>query len=305
MPRLIETAEVVADPERNWISDDAAGERPFAPDTVDPDNINEHVVSDDGELPTVSEAVDTFLRFNKSIMNDKPDNMARAEYARYNQFPRICDSDRKFQHEYDLTTATITRRLSPLDENDELLTPWEMSEQMHGGDVQSAIRSALSYQFEEFDWEWCAVTTPREGSGAPQEHIHLWIDDSQNEVTTGFLETAREKHLEYVPNAYEEDHQGGCIQVATDPETTDTLTKEAAAAIITHSDYPATYPTKSAYYVATNLPELIVYNYYDEDRPTPPRSLQEGAAASWLTPHRWFRTSSGMLPAEQFAGGGK
>lgn len=73
MPRDIETSDVVSDPERNQISDDTAGARPLAPDNIDAAALNDNLTE-----PTVSEAIDTYLRFNKSKMNE-PDNMARAE----------------------------------------------------------------------------------------------------------------------------------------------------------------------------------------------------------------------------------
>lgn len=305
MVRLIQTSDVPL--EGTTISDDAALGRPIAPDTIDLENLNEGLLEEADEPTTVREAIDTYLKFNKSKMNED-DHMARAEYARYNQYPRICESDRKFQEEYDLTTATLTRRLSPLDESGEMLTPWELSEQLHGGGVQGAIRSALDYHLSEFNFEWVGVTTPREDDGTPQEHIHLWIDDPSNQVTPRFLESAREKHIEYVPNAYSDDHRyqadgtAGCIRVSTDPNTVDELPEETAS-IITHSDYPARHPTQSAHYVATQLPDLIVFNYYNEDHPTPPLTLQEGAAAGWAVPHRWFRTSTGIAPVEDFPGG--
>lgn len=297
MNRLIQSGSI------QIVSEEAARQRPVAPASVT-DGLKESLVNEEGQPVSVEEAIATYLKFNKSKMNE-PDNISRAEYARHNQYPRILEGDRRFQDEYGLTTVTFTRRVCPLDESGAMFTPWELDEQLHVGGVHDAVRSAIDYQLGDREYEYVGVTTPRELNGAPQEHLHYWIDDPADEVTPSFFETARERHLEYVPNARPEDHQirvdgtDGTVRVSTDPETVDHIPEETAT-IITHSDYPAMHPTRSAHFVATRLPDLVVWDYYNHDEDNPPDTLLEGAAAGWAVPHQWFRTSSGMPPADIF-----
>jgi hypothetical protein len=270
------------------ISESDARTRPFAPGYA-ADDLPESLI-ENGEVVSVDEAISTYLRFNRS--NQNSDNRtSRYERSRQYQYPRILESDRQFQEQYSLTTVTLTRKIDPLSETDELLTPWELDARLNGGSVRGAIGDALRYQLRDFDWEWVGVTTPEELSGAPEEHLHLWIDDPDNIVTTDFFDTAWQRHIDNCTTV--PDERGRAIEVATDPSLVDYVPEETAS-IMTHSEAVEVRPTDSAYSVAKQLPDLIVGDYYSEDHDNPPDTLLEGAAAGWAVTHEWYRTSRGL-----------
>jgi len=159
---------------REWepviIAESDARERPFAPDNA-VDYLPDSLVDND-RVVSVGEAIDTYLKFDRSNWNIDS-RTSRYERARRYQYPRILESDRRFQEQYNLTTVHFTRRIDPLTEDDELLTPWELDERLHGNSVRAAIRDALRYQLQDFDWEWIGITTPKELSGVPEEHLHI------------------------------------------------------------------------------------------------------------------------------------
>lgn len=270
------------------ISESDARNRPFAPESA-VENLHDALI-EDGEPVSVGEAIDTYLRFDRSNWNSDH-RTSRYERARQYQYPRILESDRQFQERYNLTTAKLIRTIDPLNAADELLTPWELDERLHGGRVRGAIRDALRYQFEDFDWEWVGVTTPDELAGAPEEHLHLWIDDPTNSVTADFFDTACERHLDNCHTV--SDESAATVEVSTNPSLIDYVPDETAS-IITHSEATEVRPTASAHFVAKRLPDLVVGDYYNEEYDHPRETLLEGAAAGWACPHEWFRTSSGL-----------
>lgn len=130
--------------------------------------------------------------------------------------------------------------------------------------------------------EWVAVTSPTESAGTPHEHIYLWVDDPDDEVTTAHIVPALEKHLKHCVNAYEQHHKyrtdgsGGAITVRHDPET------------------KASGQTVGAEYVARQLAHLPIADVFDGNRDNPPQAKIEGAALAWASDFKWFRSSSGV-----------
>lgn len=269
---------------------------PLAPDSVKPDRLPEPFV-EDGEPVTVAEAGITYLRVQRANWND--DSLtSKHERHKHETYRRILEADRHFQREYDgLTTAMLTRRLSPLDETGSWLTPWVCNEMLHGGSVHRSVREALNYHLGNFTFEWVAVTAPTRSAGTPHEHIYLWIDDADDEVTVDHLSPALDKHLKYCENAYQEHHRyrpdgtEGAVTVRYDPPVV-TEYPESLSEILERSiPYPN---TRGAQYLASQLAHLPIADYYPEDRETPPQALFEGAALAWVSPRDWFRASQGV-----------
>lgn len=253
---------------------------------------------------TVAEAGEMYLKVQRSTWQD---GTLTSKYERHKSetYPRILEADRHFRAKYDgVTTAMLTRRLSPLNESGEWLTPWECSEMLHGRGVHKPIRGALTYKLGDFKFEWIAVTAPTQSAGTPHEHIYLWIDDPDDDVTVDHILPARDKHLKYCADAYEKHHQyraggtGGAVTVQHDPDLIDSVPDEFFSIAENSPTYEDTgkvlHNTRGAQYLASQLAHLPVGDFYTKGRPDPPQALFEGAALAWASPRDWFRAGRGV-----------
>lgn len=291
-----------ADPGRTDHS--ARREQPLAPERVDNSELPKPFRMEDGCAQSVEDAAETYLKIQKTNWNTDGVT-SKYERHRYEIYTKIQQADRHFQHNYDnLTTALLTRRLSPLDDDGNWLTPWECDELLHGGDIHRSVRRALDYQLDGYDYEWVAVTAPTTSAGTPHEHIYIWIDDPNNTVGADHFSSALEKHLKHCENAYPEDHEyqddgsHGAITYQHDPDQIGVTAIQFSAVTEqcpTYQECGIAYrTTQGAQYLASQLAHLPTANFYDHDEETPPQALFEGAALSWATDHYWFRTSRGV-----------
>jgi hypothetical protein len=190
-----------------------------------------------------------------------------------------------------LTTVMLTRRVSPLDEDGEWITPWESGTMLNGGSVRRDVGRRLNYHLGDLEYEYAAVTAPTNQAGTPHEHILLWINDPKDTVDTTYIKPALDKHLDACDYAYEKHHRyradgtGGAITYRHDPERIDAPERIADG----HARQ-----TKGAQYLASQLAHLPLGDYYDSEKDDPARPLIEGAALAWASPNRWFRSSSGV-----------
>lgn len=283
------------------ISREERRSRPLIPNSVPTWQLPDPLINDDGEPQTVGEAAETYLRINQHNRNEE-NRTSRYEIARRRHYPRLLDADRMFQDSMDaLTTALFVRMVSPFDGSGAILTPWEIEGLLCDSDLRTSVRQTIDYHLGGFDYEWAAVTTPTETGGTPYELMLIWIDDPDNEVRVDNLEPAMRRHLERCPIAHPEHHEysedgSGAIQIEHDPETVDEP-PEQFTSIFAESDHTPYPPTIGALYIATQLPDLVVGDFYDPDRSFQGESeetLVEGAAIGWATPHHWVRYSSGV-----------
>lgn len=271
---------------------------PLAPPSVKVDRLPAPL--QDGERPlTVEEAGTTYLRIQRASWNSDT-RTSKYERHRYCVYPRILEADRQFQTKFEgLTTSLLTRRLSPLDESDNWLTPWECNEMLHGGSVHRSVREALNYHLGEFMSEWVAVTAPTRSAGTPHEHIYLWIEDPENAVTMDHIEPGLDKHLKYCANAYPKHHRfrgdgtAGAVTIQHDPEVVKE-TPEKIHEISATTDGSLHPNTAGAQYLASQLAHLPVGDLYDGRCEDPSQPLFEGAALAWASPRDWFRASQGV-----------
>ena len=276
----------------------------LAPDSVKIDLLPDPFVTATDNVVTVAEAGETYLKVQRS--NWQTDTLtSKYERHKFEIYPRILEADRHFRADYDsVTTVMLTRRLSPLDESDNWLTPWECNEMLHGGKIHRSIRGTLSYQLDDFEFEWIAVTAPTRSAGTPHEHIYLWIDDPSDDITTDHIKPARDKHLKYCANAHEKHHQyrvdgtNGAVRLQHTPNIVDHVPKEFFSIAENSPTYDETgrvlHNTRGAQYLASQLAHLPVGDYYDPHREDPPQALFEGAAVAWISPWNWFRSSRGV-----------
>ena len=272
---------------------------PLIPPSVSTDCLPDPL--SDGDRPfTVAEARETYLKLERHAW--KTDGLT-SKHARHRKglYPRILEADRRLQDEYEgLTTAMLTRRLSPLDGQGDWLTPWECVSLLHGGTVRRRVRRCLNRHVTP-RFEWVAVTAPTRSAGTPHEHIYLWIDDPENDVGVTDLAPALEKHLDSVTTAYERHHEyepdgsGGAITVRHSPPCTRTV-PERFFQIREASEASARPNTSGAFYLARQLAHLPVGDYANSERPDPPDPLLDGAALAWASgdTYRWFRASQGV-----------
>lgn len=265
-----------ADPDR--LSHDVRRQLPLAPDSVDFERFPDALL-DDGRPVSVDDARQAYLKIQRHWSNNDPSKMKVRDSERH--YWRIMETDRRLQSDYDgLTTVLLTRRLSPVTDDGKWELPWDCDQMLHGNSVHRSIRESFYHHLGDFDFEWVAVTSPTKSVGTPHEHIYIWIDDPDNEITTDHIKPALDKHLKRCANAYEKHHR---------------VTAEGTKGPITHHHNPETKDdgqTVGAGYVARQLAHLPFADVLDECYP--PDAKLEGAALAWASPFDWFRSSSGV-----------
>lgn len=274
-------------------------ERQLVPEDFDATQLPDPLVDDDGEPLPLSEAATTYLRLVQYARN-RDDYTSRYEIAKEYQYPRILEADRYFQDSFEgLTTCLITRSVVSPGTVDTRPTLWELNEMLNGSEIRRAVREALDYHLDAFDFEWVAVTTPERRLGAPYELIYLWINDPDDEISTSLLEPALRRHVERCPAAdwenheYSDDGTDGAIKIQHDPELA-SEEPEQFVSIFGATEHTPNPPTRGALHVATNLPDLVVGNYYDRETPEPQPGLIHGATLGYAVSHNWVRFSNGV-----------
>lgn len=277
---------------------------PLAPDSVKTERLPEPFRVDKGEAVSVAEAGEAYLRIQSHNWKDG-DYQTKYDRHKSGIYPRILETDRHFRTKFDgLTTVMLTRRLSPLDNSGNWLTPWECNEMLHGGSIHRSVRGALAYHLGHFDYEWIAVTAPTESAGTPHEHIYVWIDDPENNVTTEQVAPALDRHLDHCTNAQKKHHQYradgtyGAITVQHDPDRIEFVPDEFFSIAENSPTYVDTGKvlanTVGAQYLASQLAHLPTGDYFAKSIDDPPQALFEGAALAWASPYNWFRSSGGV-----------
>ena len=271
-------------------------ELPLAPSSVKAERIPTPLTNG-GQVLSVAEAGETYLRTQRASWNSET-RTSKYERHRFHVYPRILEADRHFQRCFEnMTTAMLSRRLSPLDESDNWLTPWECNEMLHGGTIHRSTRESLDYHLAKFTYEWVAVTAPTRSAGTPHEHIYLWVDDPEDKVTTDHLTPSLDKHLKYCANAYQKHHRygpdgtQGAITVDHSPRIVKEPPEKLSQILEASSPHPN---TAGAQYLASQLAHLPLGDFYSENHDDPPQALFEGAALAWASPRNWFRASKGV-----------
>lgn len=273
----------------------------LAPPSVDVDSLPKPL-HDGTQALTVDEARETYLRIERASWNSD-ERTSKHMRHRSELYPRILESDRRFQEQYKgLTTAKLTRGLSPFDESGERLTPWELDAMLNGGTIRRSVREALNYHLSrkrDLEFEWVGVTSVTQTTGAPREYIYLWIEDPGNEVSADWLSPTLDRHLDRCANASEENHAyhesgtAGAITVRHSPPLAD-HSKDDFWKIQEASEEPSYPNTTGAKFVAGQLVHLPVGDYVNSERDNPSDTLLNGGALGWASPYRWFRASGGV-----------
>lgn len=130
------------------------------------------------------------------------------------------------------------------------------------------------------------------------------VNDPDNVVEVSHLEAAIQRHIERCPHATEEDHQyqpdgsEGAIQIRHEPDLVQEE-PERYVSIFNESEQTPNPPTTGALHVATNLPNLVVGDYYDDNKDDPREMVIQGAAAGFAVPHDWVQFSNGIPALNQ------
>lgn len=269
----------------------------LAPPTVDVGRIPDPLVDGERAL-TVGEARDVYLKLERSQWQADGHTAKFERHKRY--YWRLLEGDRWLQERYDgnLTTAMLTRRLSPLDSAGNWLTPWECDELLHGGTINRDIRRAVNYHLGGFEFEWAAVTSTTRTAATPHEHLYFWIDDPNDEIETDHFSPALDKHIKHCVNAYQDDHSyradgtDGAITLRHSPPLIEENPDKLLDVI--DGDTPARPNTRGAQYLASQLSHLPVSDACESDNPVPENTELDGGVTAWLSPHQWFRNGGGF-----------
>jgi len=281
-----------ADPD--FINHETRRATPIGPESLDIDELPNLLADEtDGDrLPTVAEARDVYMRVQQASRNSDDRGSAYGRH-RYKRYPHLCVADRQLRKRYDdVTTVMITRRLSPI-EDSHWMPPLKIDKQLHDSTVCRSVRRAWARVLDAYQFEYAAVSAPTSTAATPHQHIYLWIDDPDNQITASDFDPVLQKHLKHCPNAYPEDHEyaddgrDGTITVRHEPPLTDPDPAGEHQPI-----------TLGAQYLASQLAHLPLGDFYDETKEDPAEALLEGAAIAWASNHKWFRASSGLPDLE-------
>jgi hypothetical protein len=254
-----------------------------------------------GEALTVGEARDSYCKIERSnYHSDNPKEQAKCKKG-LKKYWRILEGGRRLRERYGdrLTMGMVTRRLSPLDDSGEWLTPWECNEMLHGGAIHRSMRDAWRYQLKNYNYKWVRVTAGTRTAGTPHEHILFWVEDGDDEITVDHFSTTLDKHLDHCQNAYEKHHTyrqdgtDGAITVQHSPSLLDT-DPEKMAHLLVHTDAPPRRNTAGAQYLASQLSHVQMLDYFDSKKADPVDPLIDGAAIAWSSSHNWFRACDGF-----------
>lgn len=278
---------------------ESRAELSLAPSTVDVDRLPEPL-RDGGEPLSVGEARDSYGKLESWNSNREDTDYPPKHKQHLRLFARIMEADRLLQERFSgyQTTVMLTRRLSPLDSQDNWLTPWELCEMLLGGGISRSVRQAINYHLGSYDFEYVAVTSGTRKAATPHEHIYLWVDDPNDTIEPEMLRAALERHTERCANAYEKDHavradgNGGAITVRHETESYDK--KPDNLKEILEGETPNYPNTRGAYYVASQLPHLPASGIGGSEKPEPTNAELDAGVTAWLSPHRWFKSSGGF-----------
>jgi hypothetical protein len=174
------------------------------------------------------------------------------------------------------------------------VSPVALDGRLHGS--TQAVARSLRYHLRDFDWEYVAVTAPTDTAATPHEHIYIWADDGDNQITAAMARPAIEQHVEKVADASEEHHRSESIIIRHDPPLVD-HTPDGISRILTESavadDGRVPVNTAGAQYLASQLPHLVVRDVFDSEREVSDVAI-DGGVVGWATPHNWVRSSRGI-----------
>jgi len=251
---------------------------------------------------TVERGAESYLRYQRSAWTDTSQTStyerARGTYA------RLLDTDRGLRERYGdaLTTVLVTRRLSPLDDDGGWLEPLAIDAQLHNESARRSFTRALRYHLRDFEFEYVGVTATTDSAATPHEHVYLWIEDPDDQVTVDHLAPAIEKHVAKVANAYDDDHpvqadgNHGAVTIRHEPPLVDHV-PDRLSEIRTQSDVVdgsiVPVNTRGAQYLASQLPHLVLGDVYDGTTEVQQTRI-DGGAIAWASPYDWLRSSSGI-----------
>jgi len=252
---------------------------------------------------TVERAREAYIRYERASQKDS-NRTATHERVRHKTYPKILNADRYFRAQYnDLTTVMLTRRVSPLDANDEWLYPIQLDMMINNKLLLKKVRKAANYQLRDFDFNYVRVTATTESAATPHEHRYFWIDDPENEISVEHFTSALQKHIDMWANARQEDHpydlngDEGAITVRHDPPLVDQEPDKVQEVRIGSNRLDgiecSLKNTQGAQYLASQLPHMAMWNKFDSDE-DPKDTLLEGAAIAKATQSKWFGASNGV-----------
>jgi hypothetical protein len=244
---------------------------------------------------TVQEAAEVYVRYQQSAWNStNRTSKYEKDIATYGS---LLGADRELRLQYDdLTTVLLSRRLSPISD-EEWITPFEIDERLHGGRANVSVTRSLKYHLREFEYEYVGVTATTDSAATPHEHIYIWIDNPENTITTSDFKAPIDLHIKHTEATLENHREGEAITVEHDPplvdaepERVDHIKEKSVTA-----DGGSLLPnTQGAQYLASQLPHLSLAGRFN-NTDTIEQVQIDGGAIAWATPHKWLRSSKGIM----------
>jgi hypothetical protein len=190
----------------------------------------------------------------------------------------------------------LSRRLSPISDG-EWLTPFEIDDQIHGDGTNTSVTDSLRHHLRKFEYEYVGVTATTDSAATPHEHIYIWIDDPENTITTSDFKRPIDLHIENTGATPENHREGEAITVEHDPPLVDAEPEKVdhiQEKSVTGDGGSLPQNTQAAQYLAQQLPHMSL-----KDRINPSKTAGieqiDGGAIAWATPHKWLRSSNGIM----------
>jgi len=244
---------------------------------------------------TVQEAAEVYLRYQQSAWNSS--NRTSKLQKGIATYGSLLGTDRELRLQYDdLTTVLLSRRLSPIADG-EWITPFEIDERLHGDDTNTSVTRSLRHHLRKFEYEYVGVTATTDSAATPHEHIYIWIDDPENTISTSDFKHPIDLHIEKTGAASKDHREGEAITVRHDPPLVNTEPNKIdhiQETCLTADGGSLPRNTRGAQYLANQLPHLSLADRIDPNGTVEIEQI-DGGAIAWATPHKWLRSSNGIM----------
>jgi len=247
----------------------------FTPEGLNPTDVPNKLVDDDGEILGTREAVGTYASFQCAHI--AKGEAHKSDLSRWkSHYGRIMGGTRDLFSAYESpTTVMLTRRQSP--SND--MSLWAGMENLAVDGLRSDVTESIRKQLRGrrgLDFEYVSVVGVTGKRYTVHEHDFYVIDDPDNVVNRFDFKPAVNQHVEKCPTASWDGHSDqDAIRMMHSPGDSDMK--------------------RASTYVARNMTGKALAEYADDDRPNPPTKAHVGGALRWARPdkEKWTRFSSG------------
>lgn len=244
--------------------------------------------------PTLAEATDTTQALVRAETGFNPVTHPSQRYREFIEGDHQLGGTDRFSHHRSM--ALLTFRLSPLASDDGIFTPsLVLRDKLR--ETWTHVYRYLRRTFGDLglEYEYATVVSGTQQWATPHLHVLVHFEDPWNKVEVADLDYTVSKHIECHQNATEYAHpvdpdgDGGAIIIDHNP----TIAEEVSLNFIRHhSDMSTNGITALTTYVATQMPNALIWHPLDRDG-SAPRWAWETATWSRLSLKDSVTTSRG------------